>query len=131
MATSRKQKNALCMIKPSLKGKKYDFWKGKVRHKRINKVRTDILEQEMSYQELSSTYTKNINGCIDYCKHLLSNLSDIWKKSDLSLRQRLQGSILPQGIYFEGETFRTEAIAFIFKYVQQPTSRLYKMASRT
>ncbi len=86
------------------------------------KRKTDEIKSEMltTQMELSDAKTEinDIEGCLLYCKHFLSNLADLWANSDHNLKQRFQTLIFPEKIYYEDKKFRTTATTLIFKYLR-------------
>ncbi len=65
----------------------------------------------------AKTEINDIEGCLLYCKHFLSNLAALWANSGHNLKQRIQTLIFPEKIFYEDKTFRTTATALNFKYL--------------
>jgi hypothetical protein len=63
----------------------------------------------------------NVKECCDFTKIILNNAGNIWEKSDLNTRQRLQGLITPIGIYFEKNLIKPLKNPYLLSLFQNKT----------
>ncbi len=86
------------------------------------KRKSDDIKDVISTTQMNSYDAKaeinNIEDCLLYCKHFLSNLADLWLAADHNLKQRLQVLIFPERTYYENKVIRTVATALIFGYLR-------------
>ena len=82
------------------------------------KLKAEILAKQIDLNEVRIDLD-DVDGCINYCKFFISNISNLWAAATVDLKQRFQTLIFPEKIYFEYGTFRTTATATIFKELQQ------------
>ena len=85
--------------------------------RKTDDIKGEILTTQMNLND-AKTEINDIEGCLLYCKHFLSNLANLWAASDHNLKQRFQTLIFPEEIFCEDKTFRTTATALIFKYLR-------------
>ncbi len=85
--------------------------------RKTDEIKSEMLTTQMDLSD-AKTEINDIEGCLLYCKHFLSNLADLWANSDHNLKQRFQTLIFPEKIYYEDKKFRTTVTALIFKYLR-------------
>jgi ssDNA-binding Zn-finger/Zn-ribbon topoisomerase 1 len=97
------------------------------------KTRSEEIQSEMMLKKLALNEQiiecNDIESCLNYCKYFLSNIADLWQNADLSLKQRFQSLIFPEGLYFDGKKFETTKIAYIFKQFQENTFQMNRLGS--
>ena len=70
----------------------------------------------------------DIESCLRYCRFFLSNCAALWRRAELDLKQRFQKLIFPKEIYYNGETFGTAGVAFIFRHLRQICNKEFCLA---
>ena len=85
--------------------------------RKSEEIKGEMLTTQVSLND-AKTEIDDIEGCLLYCKHFLSNLANKWKASDHNLKQRFQILVFPEKIYYDDKTFRTTATALIFKHLR-------------
>ncbi len=69
------------------------------------KRRSEDLENKILVKQVELNEVKielnDIEGCLNYCKHFISNLAKLWANADVNLKQRFQSLIFPDKIYYE------------------------------
>ena len=92
-------------------------------------VNNSIQNNQIQINELKIDIN-DVGGMISYCKYFLSNLSELWLKADINLRQRFQKLIFPEGILFDGKKVRTAVTNIIFGCLHNINTQKVKMVSR-
>ncbi|RAP38944.1 hypothetical protein DID80_01605 [Candidatus Marinamargulisbacteria bacterium SCGC AAA071-K20] len=78
----------------------------------INKKRQRYTEQLLELDELDNDMGK----CVDYCTKFMSNIADLWKDSELDLKQRFQKLVFPRDLSYANKTFfGTSKLNLVFK----------------
>jgi len=98
-------------------------------HSLLEKTKTDIANKEIYLNELKIDLN-DIVDCIQYCKHIVTNIADLWKKSDINSKQRFQNLIFPHKISFDGKNFGNTDIALIFNVFHENKTEESKLAPR-
>jgi site-specific DNA recombinase len=80
-------------------------------------IKAEMLTTQIDLND-AKTEINDIEECLLYCKHFLSNLANLWEASGHNLKQRFQILVFPEKIYYEDKTFRTTATALIFKHLR-------------
>ncbi len=77
-------------------------------------IESKITERE---RKLGKTVAQldDIGAFMDYCEYFLRNLSELWEKGDIKLRQRFQSIIFPEGIYYDNGSIGTNKISLVFQ----------------
>ena len=96
--------------------------------KRKQKVIDDIMIKEIRINELN-TESNDVSGMLKYCKYFMSNLSELWINADITLKQRLQKLIFPEGILFDGKKVRTAVTNIVFGCLHDINTQKYNLAS--
>lgn len=76
----------------------------------IQKINAQIAEKQVLISGMDDSI--DIDECWEFVKYFLNNLADIWTKADLSLKQKLQCLISPEGFYFEEKTIKHVKIPY-------------------
>mgnify|MGYP000081783304 FL=1 len=85
--------------------------------RKSNGIKNEISSTQMNLYD-SKTEINDIDGCLLYAKHFLSNLANIWLSADHNLKQRLQVLIFPEKTFYDNDIIRTTATALIFKHLR-------------
>jgi len=93
----------------------------------IKKVNSDILVKQIELNE-NKIEVDDSESCINFCKYFISNIADLWRESDLNLKQRFQKLIFPEKVLYKKGRFRTTKIALIFKVFDEKSSPNYCQA---
>ena len=94
------------------------------------KANNDILVKQIELNEYKIDLDDS-EICINFCKHFISNIADLWRNADLDLKQRFQKLIFPEKLLYKKGEFRTTKIAFIFKHLKEKSSQDYCLAPQT
>jgi site-specific DNA recombinase len=57
----------------------------------------------------------DIDGVLAFAEHVVTNAARVWIELDLVQKQRLQQTLFPEGLRFDGEKFGTAATCLAFK----------------
>jgi site-specific DNA recombinase len=105
------------------------IFKPEVYKRNHQRVENEIFLKKSQLEEMNSK-GNDVSNMVNYCKYLLSNLSELWIKADINLKQRLQKLIFPEGILFDGDKVRTAVTNTIFGCLQNINTQKVKMVSR-
>lgn len=61
----------------------------------------------------------DVEGILNYAESLLLNAAATWKKSEADAKRRLQSFLLPDGVSFDGERFRTAETCLSYGHLGQ------------
>ncbi len=96
----------------------------------VEAVEEEIIVVNIELNE-ANIELNDIESCLNYCRFFLSNCASLWVGAELDLRQRFQNLILPEGISYDGKVFGTARLAFIFRHLQQLSTKELHLAPRT
>ena len=86
------------------------------------KEQMDWLQKEILILEETCEQGKIIDydfeSYVDYGKKFLSNLSEIWRKSEIKIKQRIQNFVFPAQIYFDGINFEPTQIVSVLRFIK-------------
>ncbi len=84
-------------------------------------------------QQLRSTEFEHIEleGVLAFAEKIVTRPSRLWVESSLDQRQRLQKTLSPNGISFDGEQFGTDATSLFFSLIGQVSVLDYDLVSPT
>ena len=66
-----------------------------------------------------------------FAEHVVTNAARLWIELDLVQKQRLQQTLFPEGLRFDGEKFGTAATSFAFLQLQEDSAAQSGLASPT
>ena len=89
----------------------------------IESVRVEIGETELEHLELDKV--------LDFADKIVQNPARLWVESSLEQRQRLQKTLFPNGISFDGKEFGTQSSPCFFSFLQEDSGDDYGLASPT
>ncbi len=95
----------------------------------MERIKEDMMLVKIELNE-TKLELNDVEGCLNYCKYFLSNCASLWVGAELDLRQRFQSLIFPQGISYDGKVFGTTPLAFIFRHLQQLSTKKLHLAPR-
>ncbi len=70
----------------------------------FQKVNNDILVKQIELNEYKIDLDDS-ETCINFCKYFISNIADLWRESDLDLKQRFQKLIFPEKVLYKKGRF--------------------------
>jgi len=73
----------------------------------------------------------DIDGVLAFAEHVVTNAARLWIELDLVQKQRLQQTLFPEGLRFDGEKFGTAATCLAFKKLDGSGGSNSGMASPT
>lgn len=89
---------------------------------RTYKEQADWLQKEILVLEETCEQERIVDSdfeeYLNFGKRFLSNLSEIWKKAEIKIKQRIQNLIFPAQIYFDGIYFEPPQILNILKVIK-------------
>jgi len=57
----------------------------------------------------------DVDGVLAFAEHVVTNAARLWIELDLAQKQRLEQTLFPEGLRFDGEKFGTAATCLAFK----------------
>ncbi len=88
-----------------------------------NEVRSDLANAEFEQIDLE--------GVLRFAERIIGNPARLWLESTLDQRQRLQRTLFPDGIEYDGEEFGTASTPLFFCLLASVTDADYHLASPT
>jgi len=89
---------------------------------RTYKEQAEWIQKEILVLEESCAQEKSVDNDLEeyvkFSKYFLTNLSDIWRKSCIKIKQRIQNFIFPAQIYFDGANFEPLEIVGILRFIK-------------
>ncbi len=89
---------------------------------RTYKEQANWLQKEILILEETCEQGKIIDYDFDeylkYGKNFLSNLSEIWKKSEIKIKRKIHNFVFPAQIYFDGNNFEPTQIVGILRFMK-------------
>ena len=91
------------------------------------------LEIDEVKQQLRATEFEHIEleGVLAFAEKIVKRPSRLWVESSLGQRQRLQETLFPNGISFDGEQFGTDSTSLFFSLIGKVSSQDYDLVSPT
>ena len=80
-------------------------------------LQKEILRMEETCEQSKMT-EYDYESYLKFGKSFLSNLSSIWKKSEVKIKQGIQNFVFPAQIYFNGKNFEPPQILDILKFIK-------------
>jgi len=68
---------------------------------------------------------------LNFAQMVLQNPSEFWRKGSVELKQRFQRFVFPDGLVFDGTSFGTARMPFVFSYLESLEDRESQVASPT
>ena len=95
---------------------------------KIQEVEGDIVVKNI---ELNETRIEigDLDTCIQFCKHVLTNISELWLNADLELKQRLQSLLFPGKVYYENGEVGTDVTAKIIRHLRKRKCLKYNLVA--
>jgi site-specific DNA recombinase len=103
----------LLMLDGQLDAKDYHEIKVKLEDK------TRKLEAKLSEMAFISS---NLNEQLDFCSQLLPNIAQYYTTADLSVKQQIIGSIFPEKLIFEKNSYRTIRVNEVVRWICRPVA---------
>ncbi len=95
----------------------------------------DKLREELALAEIDLQDARieevDIDGVLSFSEHVVGDAARLWIESNPDQKQRLQSVFFPQGLPFDGESFRTTPMCLAFKQFEETTSGENGVASPT
>jgi site-specific DNA recombinase len=90
-------------------------------------------EIEAIQEEIRSTEVENIEleRVLEFADRIILRPTSLWVESSLDQRQRLQKTLFPNGIEFDGEEFGTAATSLFFNLIEPDPNDSWGLASPT
>jgi len=99
------------------------------------KEQLDLLNEEIALAELEIHETRidemDLEAALNFATNALSNAAQFWIQCSPEQKQRFQRVLFPNGLVFEGESYRTAETCLAFSYLQAISSGDPSLASRT
>jgi hypothetical protein len=71
----------------------------------------------------------DVEAVLGFAEYLVSNAGRVWAEATLEQKQRLQATIFPHGLPFDGRNFGTAATCFAFMQLRESSDDLRGVAS--
>lgn len=95
----------------------------------------DLLNEEVALTELETYETKleelDLEAALNFATSALSNAAAFWNQCSSDQKQRFQRVLFPNGLVFDGESYRTAPTCIAFSYLQGISEGKSSLASRT
>ena len=95
-----------------------------------DKIRDDLLLAEMELAD-ATIEELDLDGLLGFAEHLVSNAARMWQEASLEHKQKLQAALFPEGLAFDGESFRTAVTCLAFQQIPTLVDQETGMASPT
>ena len=107
---------------------------GLVDNQTYNEYKTRLADEiDTIGAELRSTEMENIEleRVLEFADRIILRPNRLWVESSLNQRQRLQKTLFPNGIAFDGEKFGTDSSPLFFNLIRDDPNDQYGLASPT
>ncbi len=102
---------------------------GETYKKHVTLIQKDILiHEEICIKEKIIDY--DLEAYLKFGKEFLTNISDIWKKSGIKIKQRIQNFVFPSQIFFDGYNFEHPQVSSIMTLMQNLSRKSTLVAPR-
>jgi len=95
----------------------------------------DLLNEEVALTELEIYETKleelDLEAALNFATSALANAGAFWNQCSSDQKQRFQRVLFPNGLIFDGESYRTAPTCMVFSYLQGISEGKSSLASRT
>jgi site-specific DNA recombinase len=95
----------------------------------------DLLNEEVALVELEIYETKleelDLEASLNFAISALSNAAAFWNHCSSDQKQRFQRILFPNGLVFDGKSYRTAPTCIAFSYLQGISEEKSSLASRT
>ena len=95
----------------------------------------DLLNEEIALAELEVYDTRleelDIEAALNYATSALSNAAMFWTQCSADQKQRFQRVLFPDGLIFDGESYRTATTCLASSYLRNVSGKDSSLASRT
>jgi site-specific DNA recombinase len=95
----------------------------------------DVLNEEIALVDLEIYDTKleelDLEAALNFAMNALSNAAQFWSQCSPDQKQRFQRVLFPDGLVFEGESYRTATTCIAFSYLEGISEGKSSLASRT
>ena len=99
------------------------------------KEQLDLLNEEIVLPELEVYETKleelDIEASLNFATSALSNAAMFWPQCSAKQKQRFQRVLFPDGLIFDGESYRTATTCLAFSYLRDLSGKDSRLASST
>ena len=95
----------------------------------------DLLNEEIALADLEIYDTKleelNLEAALNFATSAVSNAALFWTQCSADQKQRFQRVLFPDGLIFDGKSYRTATTCIAFSYLREISSGDSSLASRT
>ncbi len=137
IAETKEQANAVKKLQAKLeetnanRSKLLDLYiEGKVKESdyKLKSQEYSIKEQALKAEIITNELPNNdFKDCLEYACNSINDIENLWKNSELDIKQRLQKLIFPKGITYDLEKFRTPEKSCLFTIIGALSAPNYKM----
>jgi hypothetical protein len=87
------------------------------------KEQVDLLNEEITLAELAAHDSKleeiDIEASLNFATNALGNAAAVWIQCSADQKQRFQKVLFPNGLVFDGESYRTAETCLGFSYLRE------------
>jgi hypothetical protein len=95
----------------------------------------DLLNEQIALVELEIYDTKleslDLEAALNFATNALSNAALFWTQCSADQKQRFQRVLFPEGLVFDGESYRTATTCLAFSYLRDISDENSSLASRS
>ena len=87
-----------------------------------------LARREQSQAQLDEV---DVEDLLNFAEILLTNTAQVWLDLDLGQKLRFQSTLFPEGLIFDGESFRTAVTSPVLTYLREISTEKVSVASPT
>jgi hypothetical protein len=95
----------------------------------------DLLNEQIALVDIEIYETKveelDLEAALNFATNALSNAAIFWTQCSWEQKQRFQRVLFPDGLIFDGESYRTATTCLAFNYLREISDVNSSLASRT
>ncbi len=99
------------------------------------KEQVNLLNEEITLAELELHDSKleelDLEAALNFATNALGNAAAFWLQCSVDQKQRFQKVLFPNGLIFDGESYRTAETCLVFSYLRELSEGNSSLASRT
>ncbi len=99
------------------------------------KEQVNLLNEEITLAELEIHDSKleelDLEAALNFATNALGNAAAFWIQCSANQKQRFQKVLFPNGLVFDGESYRTAETCLVFSYLREISEGNSSLASRT
>ena len=103
--------------------------------KSIYQEQLELIDDDIALAQLDVHDAKleelDIEAALNYATNALQNAAKFWIQCSSDQKQNFQRVLFPEGLVFDGESYRTAPTCIAFSYLQGISERKSSLASRT